>query len=88
MTAGAPKLRLAMRAEGEWWNAYAARTATMDGAILLGSVRITAMQTVERRQVFMGLMQEVLTGYLAEMGAQVADWSTRPAPEHERSGRA
>ena len=36
-------LRLALRVEGHWWNAYAAPMNTMEGAVLLGSIGMGAV---------------------------------------------
>jgi hypothetical protein len=83
--------RLALRSEGEYWNAYYALPDTMDGAVLLGTIRITAVvDNPERKQAFMDLMRGIVTEFLEEMtGVEVA-WPNppEPAPEHERSGSA
>ncbi|MHB1310494.1 MAG: hypothetical protein ACYC3L_00660 [Gemmatimonadaceae bacterium] len=82
-------VRLAMRVEGEWWNAYAALPDTMDGAHLLGSVRLSGMQDLARKNAFIRLMSDVLGFYLTQkLGTGVVWGEPERAPEHERSGRA
>jgi hypothetical protein len=82
--------RLALRAEGDNWNAYYALVGTMDGAILLGSIRMGAVTTsLKCKKAFMDLMQDVVADIIAEKtGTRPTwDWPIR-APEHERSGNA
>ena len=43
--------RLALRAEGEWWNAYYAMPDTMDRAIHLGSIRLSAAERPQSSKV-------------------------------------
>jgi hypothetical protein len=87
-------LRLAMRVEGDWWNAYAADMQTMDGAVLIGTIRMRAVRgpspgCARRKQAFMALMQDVINEFLTDAGATVAGWNDpERAPEHERAGRA
>ena len=82
-------IRLAMRVEGEWWNAYAAMPNTMEGAHLLGSVRLSGVQDLARKNAFIRLMSEVMGSYLTLEAGTVVDWGEpETAPEHERSGRA
>lgn len=83
-------LRLALRVEGDWWNAYAAEMTTMDGAIHLGSIAMGAVRNSEKRkQAFMALMQDVLNDYLREVTGAAVKWNApERAPEHERAGRA
>lgn len=83
--------RLAMRHEGENWNAYFALAETMEGAILIGSI---AMRFVvgkpERQQAFVGLMREAVSDLFEELIGQRPTWpeGVQPAPEHERATRA
>jgi hypothetical protein len=84
-----PVGRLALRIEGENWNAYYAMPNTMQGAIPLGSIRIGAVRdNPERKQAFMDLMQGIVKEFLEEQFGRVASWTTETAPEHERSGNA
>ena len=82
--------RLAMRQEGENWNAYYALTDTMEGAIFLGSIRMGAVVgNPARRQAFMDLMRSVIADILEERTGHRPTWGGEAAaPEHERSGSA
>jgi hypothetical protein len=90
----ATSLRLAMRVEGDWWNAYAADMHTMEGAVLIGTIGMRAVRgpsagCARRKQAFMALMQDVINEFLTDAGATVAGWNDpERAPEHERAGRA
>ena len=81
--------RLALRHEGQWWNAYWARSQTsMEGAVLLGSIRINLATGAAKRQ-FMGAMQEALNNAYQDVLGEKPAWSKpHTAPEHERSGNA
>jgi hypothetical protein len=82
--------RLALRVEGEFWNAYYARQGTMDGAILLGSIRISVV--VENEVVkddFMALMKQVVAASAKSALGVAMEWGgAEKAPEHERSGHS
>jgi hypothetical protein len=82
--------RLAMRHEGELWNAYYAQPGTMHGALLLGSMRMQLTRNDERKQAFMDLMRECLADVIEMAIGQRPVWPTGPeaAPESERSGHA
>jgi hypothetical protein len=55
-------IRLALRREGEWWNAYLALPNTMENAKLIGSILFSAVcNNATRRQAFIDLMQEVIS---------------------------
>ncbi len=83
------KLRLAMRAEGDFWNAYAAVTGTMDGAILLGSIRMALVEDRPMKDAFMSLMQIGMEDLIQTVsGSDVQSWTINPAPQSERAGRA
>lgn len=84
------KLRLAMREEGGFWNAYIAQTNTMKDALLIGSIGIGAVTAnPELKQRFMDLMQCAFSDALQRsMGVPVAKWDINKAPEHERAGLA
>ena len=80
-------MRLAMRAEGDKWNAYVARAGTMEGAIWVGSI---ALKFVEyhrgRRDAFLALMRDAMTEVIEEVLDQRPTWSEpTDAPEHERT---
>ena len=80
--------RLAMRHEGNFWNAYYALPGTMDAAILLGSIAMRFAQTQTRRDAFMGFMREAVSDLIEEACGQRPTWpdGVQRAPEHERSG--
>ena len=81
--------RLAMRVEGDNWVAYYALTETMEGAAVLGSIRMGIVTAhPEHKQAFMNLMQEVVADFIQESTGQRPVWNKpQGAPEHERSGR-
>jgi hypothetical protein len=82
--------RLAMRVEGSFWNAYYAMPNTMEGALLLGSIHIAAVEDEERKMAFMGVMMEFVGDVLRGLtGMEDVRWSPPvDAPEAERSGNA
>jgi hypothetical protein len=83
-------IRLALRHEGELWNAYAALPNTMDGAVLLGSIVIGAVSGPEgqdRKRAFMDLMANTMAIGIEAATGQVPTWGLpEDAPQHERSG--
>lgn len=82
--------RLAMRHEGNDWNAYYALTDTMEGAIPLGSIKMRFVQTQERRDAFLNFMREAVTDLIKETMGVDATWpdGVQPAPLNERAGHA
>ena len=95
MTRPAPtkvNVRLALRHEGEWWNAYGAPVETMAGAVLLGSIRIRVVAlSPELKSKFMQCMEDALSAALmAQLDLdERPSWNEpTPAPEHERSGNS
>lgn len=82
--------RLAMRHEGNWWNAYYAVPDSMEKAILLGSIHMRFVQTQERRDAFMDVMREAVSDLIEETWGARPVWPDDPvpAPEHERSGHS
>ncbi len=81
--------RLAMRQEGGGWNAYYAMPDTMQGAVLIGSVRMGAMMgRPERKKQFMKLMQDIVDDIIQENTGVRPQWPDEPtpAPEHDRAG--
>ena len=84
-----PSGRLAMRVEGTMWNAYWALPDTMDGAVLIGSIAMAAVQNVKRKHAFMLLMQDSLSSLFADKGVEIDRWEKpQSAPERERGGNA
>jgi hypothetical protein len=80
--------RLAMRVDGQNWNAYYAVPDTMEGAIFLGSIAMRFVQNPVRKALFMTLMQEAVSDLLEEITGERPTWPNGPqlAPAHERSG--
>ena len=83
-----PNGRLAFRVEGTMWNAYWALPDTMEGALLIGSIAMAAVQNVKRKHTFMILMKDAVASIFAEKGIEIDRWTTQSAPEHERGGNA
>ncbi|MCB1394303.1 hypothetical protein [Nitrobacter sp.] len=82
--------RLAMRHEGNFWNAYYALPDTMDGAILLGSIQMRFVADETRKSLFMALMQEAVSEMLTDIIGERPTWPDGPtvAPPHERAGHS
>lgn len=81
--------RLAFRIEGDMWVAYYAMTHTMEGAILVGSIRRAFVTDRKNKAAFIRLMKQGAKPLLEEITqGKVKGWSTRPAPESERGGNA
>lgn len=80
--------RLAMRHEGDFWNAYYAQPDTMKGALFLGSIAMAAIvDQSARKDAFMALMREFVADIIEEKcGVRPVMPGAVPAPEHERSG--
>lgn len=81
--------RLAMRVEGENWNAYYALPDSMEKPIFLGSIRMGAVaNNPERKQAFMLMMRDIVSDIIEESTGYRPTWGgPKTAPEHERSGR-
>lgn len=81
--------RIALRVEGENWNAYYALPNTMEGALYLASIRMALVQRDDRKQAFMNLMRAVVGDIIEGTAGERPEWlSPRPAPEKDRSGNA
>lgn len=84
-----PALRLALRCEGDWWVAYLAEAHTMDGAFEIGRILLGAVTAARRKQEFQELMTKVMTDAIRDrFGIRSIGLEIRPAPEHEKAGRA
>ncbi|MEM1289774.1 MAG: hypothetical protein AAGH60_15605 [Pseudomonadota bacterium] len=90
MSESEPVGRLAMRVEGDWWVAYYAHPTTMENAVRLGSVLMALVQDQERKERFFMLMREGVSALIEEGTGGTLSWpeGPKPAPEHERAGRA
>lgn len=81
--------RLALRVEGDNWCAYYTEMETMDGALLLGSIRLSiVVDNPKLKQAFIGIMTDAIGDILRDVCGETPTWSARPAPEHEKAGRA
>lgn len=82
--------RLAMRQEAGYWCAYYAVPHDMKEALLLGSIRMSAV--VKNKQLksdFMSMMQDMVSDIIEEQTGTRPQWGEpTAAPEHERSGNA
>lgn len=82
--------RLALREEGEWINGYYAMPDTMDGAVLLFSVKRAAAMHSGVKEKVLALGRQIVGEILFEATGVRPTWPNppEPAPEHERAGRA
>ena len=81
--------RLALREEGNSWNAYYAVPDNMKDAILLGSLRMRFAANPQRKAQFMDLMRECVADIIEETFGTRPTWGgVQAAPEHERSKKA
>ena len=79
--------RLAMRVEGDNWNAYLAEPGTMEGAVLLGSIKLSAVKSnMERRQDFIALMRKIASDLIRDMTGVIPSFGEPvTAPKDESS---
>jgi hypothetical protein len=81
--------RLAMRHEGNFWNAYYAMPNTMERAIYLGSLHMHFASQDKHRTTFMSLMRECVGDLIESKFGHRPVWGGEiGAPEQERSGTA
>mgnify|MGYP001613074924 CR=1 FL=1 len=81
--------RLAMRVEGNTWNAYYAKPDSLEDAIFLGSIKMAFIENKrERRDAFVALMKECVADAIEAVTGQRPSYpeGETPAPESERSG--
>lgn len=81
-------VRLAIRREGAFVNAYLAQEGTMDGAKLLGSLALDVAHHVVVFERWKALMNDILSSAVEAIFGQKPEMTERTAPEHERSGSA
>jgi hypothetical protein len=82
--------RLALRVEGEFWNAYwAPRQDSMADAVLLASIRMLFVEgDSPLKDQFMTLAKDSFAKAVQEAIGQTPRWAAPvSAPERERSGR-
>jgi hypothetical protein len=81
--------RLAIREEGLWVNAYYAMPGTMEGSILIASVRVTAAERAGVLGAFKDLGRAIVGEIVfEETGVRPAWGDEERAPEHERADKA
>jgi hypothetical protein len=80
--------RLALRVEGDWWEAYYALPNTMEGAIPLGRIRMSIVRDRGHKEAFQALMWAAVADILEEKTGQRPEAHEQPAPESERAGWA
>ena len=81
--------RIAFREEGENWNAYFAPPSTMEGAIYLGSLRMSLAQSPKLKKAFMQLMRDAFDVHSKQIFGTKAAWKEPVvAPDHERTRKA
>lgn len=79
--------RIALRQEGGNWNAYWAQNGTMENAVFIGSIKMSAIvRNKERKQQFIELMRGTMADIVEERFGIRPAFDIEPAPEHERSG--
>jgi hypothetical protein len=80
--------RIAFRSEGEYVNCYFADEHTMEGAMLLGSLK-RSLAELGAFQPWRELMQEAMRAVTQDALGVACEFpdEPHPAPEHERAGR-
>lgn len=82
-------MRLAIRREGQFVNAYHAAHDTMDGAMLVGSLRVSILDAhPDIWEDWKKLMSRAYQAVIHDVTGVKPHMDETPAPEHERSGRA
>lgn len=81
--------RLALRVEGNLWNAYwAPRLDTMNGATLMASVRMTIAMLPGVREAFLTFARDSFDAIAKDALGTTPHWQEpHAAPEHERNER-
>ncbi len=84
------QIRLAIRQEGKFVNAYMAQADSMAGAFLVGSMAVGLLNMrPELFDQFKALMTAAMAALVeAGAGGKVLGTFEEPAPEHERAGHA
>jgi hypothetical protein len=80
--------RLALRHEGESWNAYYVLPVGMEDRVFLGSIRMGAIvDNPTRKQAFMDMMRDIVGDIIEEKTGIRPTWGgPQRAPENERAG--
>lgn len=82
------KIRVAIRKEGNWVNAYLAEYDTMEDAKLIGSLAIGIAGRGDFFARWKQLMSDAMALAVEDIYGQKPVMETEPAPEHERAGNA
>lgn len=84
----AQAFRLAIRAQGDYVNAYLAQNETLDGAILLGSLHrgVADADSAAFAQFKVQMQKALATTVKSVLGVAPEFDEGRPAPAHEREG--
>ena len=82
--------RIALRQEGQWWNAYLAKPDTMEGAVEIARLRMTMASDPATKDAFIAFTRVAMERALKVVhGLDIAKWGEpEVAPPHERSGNA
>ena len=82
--------RLALRQEGDNWNAYYMLPDSNEAPLVLGSIRMAAVVGHDdRKLIFMNLMRDFVGDIIEEATGIRPTWGgPERAPEHERAGSA
>lgn len=76
--------RIALRQEGDMWNAYLAPEG-VDNWLLLGSIRLSVVMKNRRaKDAFMKLMEDLVADVIEEVVGMRPDMVVRDAPPEER----
>jgi len=81
-------LRVALRAEGDWWVAYVAEAGTMEGKVEIALTLLAPCDDPEIKQAFIDYAKLVFSKALARLDIPILAWDEEKAPESERSGSA
>ena len=83
------RIRLAIRKEGNWLNAYLANSSTMEGAELIGSLRINvALRDPEIFERWKNLMVDALADIIADVVGTRPEMVEHDSPAYEKAGSA
>ena len=84
-------IRIAIRQEGNFINAYLTQPGSLEGGVLMGSISAGLCNADERNETFELFKQAIETGagaLLESLGVSVVGMETREAAEHEKAGNA
>lgn len=84
------EIRLCIRREGDFANAYIAPKDTMQDALLIGSISTSICNMRPGLfDEFVACMENAIRALVeVGIGGQVLKMQREPAPEHEKAGRA